>query len=545
MAKGIYIGVDGKARKGKKAYVGVAQQIIQGDIIPKTWTEVTTGTSYIAEDGTKLTASGYGGASYPCVKACDGTIVEKNITASWCSEELTTVVDGSLSNGSYTYEGWIQLEFPIAKKITKFKIHTYSTATTPYVRFFGSNDNANWTIVSNNINGNNQALTEYSLTQPDYYKYYRARVTCREYRGVVYIDGWQVSEYEVPASEAKGVARKVIKGYIGVGGVARTFFSSEQKLEYYGALPVENGITTKRDNGAITSIGDYALFARGASGQADLQTISSKLVRGTATNLSQARSHLEGESVGDYALFAGGDASNVTYATVDTYTSNLAKGTASDLSLARSYLRSASVGNYALFSGGRDSGSNTVATVDAYSSTLVKSTPSALTTARYRHTGASIGNYALFAGGTKVTTVETYTSALVKGTAAAMTKGGEGVSATSIGDYALIGNGYYNGSSTTVDAYSSTLVKTTTSMASYRYSAGAATIGDFALFAGGYSNSYTATVDVFKPDLTRETTHDLSVARTELLGASVGDYAIFAGGSTTSTRSEVDIYQVV
>ena len=37
--------------------VEVAEEIVKGDIFPKTWTQVTTATEYVAEDGTRITAS--------------------------------------------------------------------------------------------------------------------------------------------------------------------------------------------------------------------------------------------------------------------------------------------------------------------------------------------------------------------------------------------------------------------------------------------------------------------------------------------------------
>ena len=70
-------------------------------------------------------------------------------------------------------------------------------------------------------------------------------------------------------------------------------------------------------------------------------------------------------SVGDYALFGGGYDGSDRTSTVDTYTSSLVKGTATNLSVARNSLAATSVGNYALFGGGyAQAGANAV--VDVY-----------------------------------------------------------------------------------------------------------------------------------------------------------------------------------
>ena len=59
-----------------------------------------------------------------------------------------------------------------------------------------------------------------------------------------------------------GKARKVKKGYIGVGGIARLFYSAEQKLERYGNI---TELSYGRYNLAATTIGEYALFGGGSS----------------------------------------------------------------------------------------------------------------------------------------------------------------------------------------------------------------------------------------------------------------------------------------
>ena len=152
-------------------------------------------------------------------------------------------------------------------------------------------------------------------------------------------------------------ARKVKKGYIGVAGIARPFFSAEQKLEYYGTA---DNLSTTKYRLAATSVGNYALFGGGYASsvyESTIDTYTSSLVKGTATDLSSARSYLAATNVGNYALFGGGNASSALKI-VDTYTSTLVKGTATHLSQSKGCLAATSVGNYALFGGGKKSTSS-------------------------------------------------------------------------------------------------------------------------------------------------------------------------------------------
>ena len=164
-----------------------------------------------------------------------------------------------------------------------------------------------------------------------------------------------------------------------------------------------------RYNLAATSIGNYALFGGGASAKTTLyntvDTYTSDLVKSTTSNLSVARCDLAATSIGDYALFSGGanqynSSSATPYDTVDTYTSNLVKGTASNLSVARGYLAATTIEKYALFGGGINNSTSTLYnTVDTYTSDLVKGTTNNLSENKRQLAATSIGDYALFGGG--------------------------------------------------------------------------------------------------------------------------------------------------
>lgn len=77
-----------------------------------------------------------------------------------------------------------------------------------------------------------------------------------------------------------------------------------------------------------------------------------------------------------------------------------------------------------------------------------------------------------------------------------------------------------------------------------RYLAGAS-VGNYALAMGGNDGSRSKVVDAYNTSLQRSTPTALSVARERLAGASVGDYALAMGGYTGSYSDVVDAYQVI
>ena len=117
------------------------------------------------------------------------------------------------------------------------------------------------------------------------------------------------------------------------------------------------------------------------------------------------------------------------------------------------------------------------------------------------------------------------------------------LASTSIGDYALFGGGYVSSLSNVVDAYDTSLVRTTpTVLSQARNKLSATSIGDYALFGGGYSSS--SVVDAYDTSLVRTTPTPLSRARGELAATSIGEYALFGGGRDSSYYSVVDAYSV-
>jgi hypothetical protein len=74
-----------------------------------------------------------------------------------------------------------------------------------------------------------------------------------------------------------------------------------------------------------------------------------------------------------------------------------------------------------------------------------------------------------------------------------------GTSTGFVGNYALFGGGNNgNGNSNTVDAYNTSLVRSTpTVLSEARYRLAATSIGDYAIFGGGYNSSALRTVDAY------------------------------------------------
>lgn len=126
-----------------------------------------------------------------------------------------------------------------------------------------------------------------------------------------------------------------------------------------------------------------------------------KITKGTASNLSVARSHLAGIChTNDYILFAGGkNSSGTPVANVDAYSSSRAKSTPTALSVARYNLAAAICDDtYVLFAGGV-SGNGVSNVIDAYNLSRTRTTPVTLSTARHDLAGLTVGEYAVFAGG--------------------------------------------------------------------------------------------------------------------------------------------------
>ena len=152
----------------------VVETLVEGDIIPKTWTEVTKGTKYVAEDGTTITATNY------------NTV--------YSTRTLDKGFDGDTSTNYESDSDGTDLEvvlkFPYQVKINKMKnsivAHTGSTYT-----ISGSNDGSVYTQIGTGTESS-RTLTEATIDTPDFYYYYK-----------FIANGESSSIYEVQVSECE------------------------------------------------------------------------------------------------------------------------------------------------------------------------------------------------------------------------------------------------------------------------------------------------------------------------------------------------------
>ena len=176
-----------------------------------------------------------------------------------------------------------------------------------------------------------------------------------------------------------------------------------------------------------------------------------------------------------------------------------------------------------------------------------------LSQARSSLAATSIGDYALFGGGydsSSSSVVDAYDTSLVRTTPTPLSRARISLSSTSIGNYALFGGGESNYPfvySDVVDAYDTSLVKTTpTPLSVGRRPLAATSIGDYALFGGGNGGSFYAAIDAYDTSLVRTNPTSLLVGRDSLAATSIGNYALFGGGrpSASSYSSVVEAYSV-
>ena len=354
-------------------------------------------------------------------------------------------------------------------------------------------------------------------------------------------------------SEVKQIARKIKKGYVGVGGVAKLCYALQQTLvPYNGSV---TGLNLSASNLAATTVGNYAIFAGGYGGsyRNSVDIYDETLTHTQPSNLlTTATTNLAATTVGDYALFGGGKTANTSYSyDVEGYNTSLTQYSAESFYTARASLAATTVGNYALFGGGY-SGDGNASAVDSYNGSLTRNAANPLVYARNTLAATTVGKHALFGGGIYTAstpvqrdTVDAYNPDLTFTTASSLSAARSGLAATTVGNYALFGGGKTaSGKSDVVDAYSSSLTRTTvTPLTMIRYYLAATTLGDYAIFGGGYaSDDVTNRVDIYDSSLTRLNYNYLTVGRSDLAATTVGNYALFAGGNIIGYTKVVDAF---
>ena len=529
MAKKAYIGVDGVARKIKKGYIGVTTDfpVYETQVQTKTLTgdgladafEVTNGDPYyFAGSGTVFTTNNYGLSNSTASTVLKARMdMDVSFTYSYSSEQsydkFTLVVAGTTVESNVSGP-------------TTTKTWSGSLTAGQEISFSYTKDGSS--------NGNQDKCT--------------------------FSDMQVTAAFPVQVgTEAKDVARRIKKAYIGIGGVARPCFSDDQ-LAFFGSI---TPLSVGRGNLAAANVGDYALFSGGYGNSKSQDTVDaydSNLVRTKPTNaLWLGVYNHAGTSVGGYALFGGGyasEASSESYRTdMYAYDAELTRTDPTALSARRSELAAATVGGCALFFGGYYS--DTSNRLDVYNEELTRTHANSASTHLKGHAATTVGNYAVFGGGhggmaasddDSTTVVCAFTEELTETLPAELSKDRWGVAATTVGDYALFGGGKWNDGFATVDAYDSNLTKVAVAQLSVaRGELSATTLGGFALFGGGsqtiYDEEMTTTVDVYDEDLTHIVRDDLkqSVAVKVYAAATIGNYALFAGGWTNVDKTNIAV----
>jgi hypothetical protein len=583
--------LDGKnvARKVNKMYVGVANKPTAE--LPSGYTEV----EYIESSGTQYIDTGFVPNSnsrinirFQFLASVSATNAIYGARTAWANSmstfELTTA--GAMIFGygtkyvSITPKALEVVEYDMNKNVASANgstsTITANTFTAPCPAY----------LFAENNNGSPSSFATgrmYSCKIYDNGSLVRNFVPCKNSSGTVGLYDTVNSVFYTNAGsgtfavgtvlDGKGVARKVLKGYIGVNGIARKFFG-KLELKYKGKA---TSLSEARTYLASASVGNYALFAGGyssSSGGSIVKTIdaySSSLTRSTSVWLNSERQKLSGASIGNYALFAGGcDAVKSPNSSVESIDASLTRASRTGLNTARYNMASTVVGNYAIFAGGQTNKSSSSSSYfskvfEAYNTSLSRQTLAdvVLQAVSAELSATTLGNYAIFAGGCANNSTfrahcQAVDGSLTSRNLTNLSVAKFALASATVGDYAIFSGGacFSPGFSDTIDVIDKSLTKIGVSITlsvARMYLTGIA-LGNYAIFAGGYGrgNDTAAndgtfdTVDVFDESLTRVSVTGLSLARESLASATVGNYALFAGGidKNGGYSAIVDVYEL-
>lgn len=329
-----------------------------------------------------------------------------------------------------------------------------------------------------------------------------------------------------------GVARKIKKAYIGIGGVARLCYVGNQKITKHGAissLTVPSGVgnTPSAMYNQSGETDSYAIIFTGASYP---NVYDKNLTRTLMTSLPGTAS----ARAGKYLVVAGNGAidDSLTVTSVPSYPVSV------------SGLCGGSTGNNAVFGGGRTWGTyDTTSRYVAYSESLTQTLltgPSVEEAA-----GGSFRNHAVFGGGiyeddTDSEGVCTFDSSLTRTYRASLSNKREYHAFAASRTHAIFAAGRTAWSDGTEDWYKNTEAYNQHFTKTFGPDLPAAKLfvfgesfGDFAVFMGGYTQSSmagTKTANSIDDSLTLATLSSMSTGRYAAPTALVGDYMVIAGG---------------
>lgn len=219
---------------------------------------------------------------------------------------------------------------------------------------------------------------------------------------------------------------------------------------------------------------------------------------------------------------------------VRAFNTSFVRSTPSALRFPAGSQGSGEINGYIVFAGGDYSaGTPYLDYVDYYNSSLVRNVATSLSEQRIRTRGGRTSNHLLFAGGNylgRKATVDAYNTSLTRSTPSALGLASDERGYCSIGEYALFATGYDNNNyRTNVDAYNSSLTRTLIHLSQARDSMAGVSHGNYGLFAGGTGGDHWRIVDAFDTSLVR-TTPTLLTYGGSLSGVGGNGWAVFYGG---------------
>ena len=370
-----------------------------------------------------------------------------------------------------------------------------------------------------------------------------------------------------------GVARRIKKAYIGVGGVARPIYSTE--LEYWGEAAALGssgvcGVTA-------TANSKYALFAGGfiqytykkVSSVTSYTTSLTKTMAPALDNTSD--SPMTAVSLDKVSLFAERADNGIYDSTgiISAYDLSLTKSSPAkqNVNNTREGMCGVRIGNYAAFvSGGIRGRVNLegVTTIDTYDESLTYSVKSPCYGRAY-HSAAFNGTHTIIAGGNEfwdstgfnewaLNSAEAFDASFTRTIIDSLSVKRAHMGAVSVGKYILfMGGTDRNGKSTqagydsvtydTVDAYDSSLTRTTAPALSNKYNAAGFVTGLHNKYALAAPDKKDTNVDVYDSALTKTTPFKLPNYRAA--ATTIEDYALFAGGISSKTDLYTSAVSVV
>lgn len=371
MSKGVYVGVDSKARKVKKMYVGVdgvARKIKRayigvGGVARPFWSGgelAYYGTIAIDQPslvyGTTLgNYAIFAGIYYTSSDSSSG----KRITYAF-DKNLTKTLPTALSayrsyqiNGATAGDSYAVYANSGASSVEAYDPNltlTTSTALVEELTSFAAGSIGSYALFAGGMDDNSDAVTRVHAYNEDLTRSY-ATALPRAHRNM---RSANVGNYVLFGTGTQQDTST---------GVSWLIYAYDESL---AVTTVDNDATQRSGVGAGSINNQYALFVGGAGpsdgdNKTEVAVYDSFLVKTTGTSLSVGRYNISSASLGDYVIFAGGVIYNTsgssTYSysnVVESYNLDLTRKTENNLSVARrGTMGAASIGDYALFVGGQ------------------------------------------------------------------------------------------------------------------------------------------------------------------------------------------------